>query len=69
MKPRTKTYVCWGELLDKLDVNDVLQISRTVALDTTIIRNGIYQYSRRTGKKFTASCKQGDAEVTIKRIA
>lgn len=69
MKPRTKTCVCWVDLLDKLDVNDVLQISRNVASDTTIIRNGIYQYARRTGKKFTTSCKQGDTEVTIKRIA
>lgn len=69
MKPRTKTSVCWGDLLGKLDVNDVLQISRNVASDMTIIRNGIYQYSRRTGKKFTASCKQGDTEVTIKRIS
>lgn len=69
MKPRTKTCVCWVDLLDKLDVNDVLQISRNVASDTTIIRNGIYQYARRTGKKFTISCKQGDTEVTIKRIA
>lgn len=69
MKPRTKTSICWVDLLDKLDVNDVLQISREVASDTAIIRNGIYQYARRTGKKFTASCKQGDTEVTIKRIA
>lgn len=69
MEPRTKTSVCWGDLLDKLDVNDVLQISRKVTSDTTIIRNGIYQYARRTGKKFTVSCKQGDTEVTIKRIA
>lgn len=69
MKPRTKISICWVDLLGKLDVNDVLQISRTVASDTTIIRNGIYQYSRRTGKKFTTSCKQGDAAVTIKRIA
>lgn len=69
MKPRTKTSVCWGDLLDQLDVNDVLQISRNVASDMTIIRSGIYQYARRTGKKFTVSCKQGDKEVTIKRIA
>lgn len=69
MKPKTKTSVCWGDLLCKLDVNDVLQISRKVALDMTIVRSGIYQYSRRTGKKFTVSCKQGDTEVTIKRIA
>ena len=69
MKPRTKTCFCWVDLLDKLDVNDVLQISRNVASDTTIIRSGIYQYARRTGKKFTVSCKQGDTEVTTKRIA
>lgn len=68
MKPRTKTCVCWVDLLDKLDVNDVLQISLNVASDATI-RNGIYQYARRTGKKFTSSCKQGDTDVTIKRIA
>lgn len=69
MEPRTKTCVCWGELLDQLDVNDVLQISRNVSSDTIIIRTSIYQYARRTGKKFTVSCKQGDTEVTIKRIA
>lgn len=69
MEPRTKICVCWVDLLDKLDVNDVLKISRNVASDTTIIRSGVYQYARRTGKKFTASCKQGDTEVTIKRIA
>lgn len=55
--------------MDKLDVNDVLQISRNVASDTIIIRTGVYQYARRTGKKFTVSCKQGDTEMTIKRIA
>lgn len=69
MEPKTKTCVCWGDWLGKLDVNDVLQISRNVASDTSIIRSGIYQYARRTGKKFTISCKQGDTEVTIKRIA
>lgn len=68
MEPKTKTCVCWGDLLGKLDVNDVLQISRNVASDTSI-RSGIYQYARRTGKKFTISCQQGDTEVTIKRIA
>lgn len=69
MKPKTKTCVCWVDLLDELDVNDVLQISRNVASDTTIIRNGIYQYARRTGKKFTISCKQGDTKATIKRMS
>lgn len=69
MEPKTKISVCWGDLLGKLDVNDVLQISRNVASDTPIVRTGIYQYARRTGKKFTVSCKQGDTEVTIKRIS
>ena len=69
MKPRTKTSICWGDLLCKLDVNDMLQISRNVASDMSIVRSGIYQYARRTGKKFTTSCKQGDTELTVKRIA
>lgn len=69
MKLITKISVCWVDLLDKLNVNDVLQISRNEASDMTIVRSGIYQYARRTGKKFTVSCKQGDTAATIKRIS